>query len=239
VGWQWKNYVKSFETRVKVFNNNFENPKKFMNIFIFLVSSFAISCSGAMSPGPVTAAAISLGMKNRHAGIMIAIGHALVEFPLIFLLTVGLERLVKTDIARIATGFLGGAILLFMAWGLISDIKKGIHFDKADRLRRGPVMTGIFLSVSNPYFLIWWATIGLGLTTRAIGFGYWLLPVFALVHWLADLIWLELVTYTTFKGAALAGRKGMTAALSVCAVLLAGFGLYFLTDTIRFIIRLN
>jgi hypothetical protein len=66
--------------------------------------------------------------------------------------------------------------------------------------------------------------------------GYWLLPVFALVHWLADLIWLELVTFTANKGAVIAGRKGMTAALAVCAVMLAGFGLYFIADTVSFII---
>ncbi|AQQ69794.1 leucine export protein LeuE [Limihaloglobus sulfuriphilus] len=207
-----------------------------MNILLFLASSFAISCSGAMSPGPVTAAAISHGMKSRHSGLMIALGHAVVEFPLILLLTAGLDTLVKTDIARTVTGLLGGAILLYMAWGLLSDIRKGVHAEKAENPGRSPFITGIFLSISNPYFLLWWATIGLGLTTRAIGFGYWLLPVFALVHWLADLIWLELVTFTTNKGAAIAGRKGMTAALAVCAVMLAGFGLYFVIDTVSFLI---
>ena len=206
-----------------------------MNILIFLLGVFGISFSGAMSPGPVTTASISLGTKNRHAGLLIALGHAIVEFPLILLLTIGLGKLVTTDTARIVTGIIGGVVLLYMAYGLANDIRKGIHLDKARNNRHGALMTGAILSVSNPYFLIWWATIGINMATRAIGYGYWLLPIFAVVHWLTDLIWFYILSWTSFKGASIFGRRGMTITLIICAALLAGFGIFFIADTAKFV----
>jgi len=48
----------------------------------FLAQVLIISCSGAMQPGPVTATAIAMGARNRYAGTLLAIGHGIIEFPL-------------------------------------------------------------------------------------------------------------------------------------------------------------
>ena len=47
------------------------------------MSVFVVSISGAMAPGPVTATAITLGTKEKYAGVYISIGHAVVEVPLV------------------------------------------------------------------------------------------------------------------------------------------------------------
>jgi len=50
---------------------------------LFLVSAVGISLTGVMLPGPMTAATIAKGYSDRNAGALIAIGHAVIEIPLI------------------------------------------------------------------------------------------------------------------------------------------------------------
>ena len=49
---------------------------------VFLFKAFVISLSGVLAPGPMTAAAVGHGVRSRHAGALMAVGHAVVEFPL-------------------------------------------------------------------------------------------------------------------------------------------------------------
>jgi threonine/homoserine/homoserine lactone efflux protein len=60
----------------------------------FLVTTVAISLSGAMAPGPITAAIPAVGTRSRHAGVLVALGHLAVELPLILLLVAGIGKFV-------------------------------------------------------------------------------------------------------------------------------------------------
>ena len=71
-----------------------------MEILLFFVSVFVISFSGAMAPGAVTAATISLGVKKKYAGSMLAVGHGIIELPLIFLLMAGFDKLIDSKLIR-------------------------------------------------------------------------------------------------------------------------------------------
>ena len=75
----------------------------------FLVYVIGISLSGVMAPGPVTATTIVMGSRNRWAGAIIALGHGIVEFPLIILIVVGLDKILIRPDAQIAGG-LGAAL---------------------------------------------------------------------------------------------------------------------------------
>ena len=86
-----------------------------MELFLFLITAVGISLSGVMSPGPMTAAAIAMGTNNRFAGALIAIGHAIIEFPLMILIILGLDKLLSSSYIKIFIGLIGGAFLLFMA----------------------------------------------------------------------------------------------------------------------------
>ena len=59
-------------------------------ILPFAVMVIAISASGVMSPGPLFAANIVYGLKEgKIAGLKMAVGHTIVELPLIILLGIG------------------------------------------------------------------------------------------------------------------------------------------------------
>jgi len=200
-----------------------------MAVLVFLVKVVGISLSGVMAPGPVTAMAICMGPGNRHAGALIAIGHGIVEFPLIVLITIGMATLFERTGVSIAIGIAGGAFLWRMAVGMFQSLNASAE-DDIKVTRYGPIVTGIVLSASSPYFLLWWATVGLALATDACKFGIWAFAMFAVVHWLCDLIWLWALSWAGHKGSTLLGPNLQKAVLLICGIALLFFGLFFITD---------
>lgn len=202
-----------------------------MELVIFLIQVVVISLSGVMAPGPVTAAAIGMGTHSRYAGLLIAVGHGIVEFPLMVLIVLGLGRILKLPTAQIIIGLAGGAFLLIMAIQMLKSLRAAEE-QQTKNTKSTPVLTGIILSASNPYFLLWWATVGLTLATTATGIGIWAFVIFAIVHWLCDFIWLGALTWASFKGSVLLGPRGMRIVLMICAAALFFFGLFFIYNAL-------
>jgi threonine/homoserine/homoserine lactone efflux protein len=66
--------------------------------------------------------------------------------------------------------------------------------------RYNAFVSGIITSGLNPFFLVWWVTVGSLLLMKFLAaVGTWGLPFFVVVHWLCDLVWLSIVSYTIFK----------------------------------------
>src|SRR3990172_4007256 len=94
------------------------------NMLAFLLSTIAISLSGVMAPGPITAATLAAGARSRHAGALIALGHAVVEMPLILFLAAGIGGFLASPAAKIGLGFAGGAVLLLMGAQLLANLRR-------------------------------------------------------------------------------------------------------------------
>lgn len=186
-----------------------------------------ISLSGVMMPGPVTAAAIAMGTRNRFAGALMAVGHGIIEFPLMILIVLGVGRILKLPTAQIVIGLAGGAFLLIMAIQMLKSLRSA-EKQETKVTKSAPMLAGIILSASNPYFLLWWATIGLALATTATGIGIWAFVLFAIVHWLCDLVWLSALSWASFKGSVLLGPRGMRIVLMICSAALLVFGVVFI-----------
>jgi threonine/homoserine/homoserine lactone efflux protein len=198
-----------------------------LDLLIFLIQAFVISLSGVMAPGPVSASAIALGSRSRFAGLLIGVGHCIIELPLVVALVLGLGAFFKSEAAQVVTGIGGGLFLLFMAAGMFRDTKK--VGQQQPKLRSSdPVLAGIMFSASNPYFPLWWLAVGLNLVMRASELGAWAIILFALIHWLCDCGWLEVLSWASFKGARVFGLRGQRVVLAICAAALAVFGCLFL-----------
>jgi threonine/homoserine/homoserine lactone efflux protein len=205
-------------------------------IALFLLQAAVISISGVMVPGPVTAATLAAGTRARHAGALIAVGHGIVEFPLMFLIMAGMGALLASQATRIGIGLAGGAFLVFMGGQMIRNSAKGDQ-PAAKAAAANPVWTGVILTGGNPYFLLWWATIGLALATRAIALGVLAFGLFTIVHWLCDLVWLEALSVACFKGSRLIGPGKQRIVLIVCGVAVLVFGLIFVWDAAKIWVR--
>jgi threonine/homoserine/homoserine lactone efflux protein len=198
-----------------------------MVLALFLIQVFIISISGAMQPGPVTATAITMGTRNRWAGSLVAVGHGIVEFPLMVLIIFGLGVIFQKTSSQIVIGILGGFALLYMAYGMFKTASHPVAV-AAGAIKDKPVMAGVVLTVSNPYFLIWWATVGLGLATSATRLGLHAFVLFAVVHWLVDFMWVTALSFASFHGTTLFGPKVQQRVMLVCAGAMLFFGLFFL-----------
>jgi len=203
-----------------------------MELLIFLATVVGISLSGVMAPGPVTTAAIAIGARWRYAGPLIAVGHGIVEFPLMILIVLGMDTILKSTTTQVVIGLAGGAFLLIMAIQMLLSLRDTQN-PNAKAIKSGPVVAGIVLSAGNPYFLLWWATVGLTLAMTAKGLGIWAFVLFAIVHWLCDLVWLGVLSWASFKGSLLLGPRVQRAVLLICLVALLVFGLLFIYNAMR------
>lgn len=185
-----------------------------------------------MAPGPLTASAIAIGARSRYAGPLIAIGHGIVEFPLMILIILGMDKIFKSTSTQIIIGLAGGTFLLIMAIQMLRSLPDSQN-PGADVAKSGPVVVGVILSGGNPYFLLWWATVGLTLAMTAKGLGIWAFALFAIVHWLCDLVWLGALSWASFKGSMLLGPRVQRTVLLICALVLIAFGLFFIYNAIR------
>jgi threonine/homoserine/homoserine lactone efflux protein len=201
-----------------------------MSLVIFLSSAVMISLSGVLSPGPMTAAALQQGSRSAFTGIYIALGHAVIEMPLIFLISLGVGDLLHMEGVRTAIGIAGGIYLLFIGIGLLRQKVDGqITRDVAVP---SSFFSGILLSGGNPYFLLWWGTIGAGLVISAARFGLVGLILFATLHWLCDLIWYSFLSFASFKGIRMFGA-GLYKKISViCGLAMLFYGGVFIINAL-------
>jgi len=187
-----------------------------------------------MAPGPVTATAISLGTRHKFAGTFMAIGHGIIEVPLFLLVLFGLGNFLNTPTAKIIIGYTGGLVLIWMGYMMFKDARKASLKAAENTRAKSSVLAGILLSASNPYFLIWWITIGMTFVTQAQEFNSWLvLALFIIVHWSVDLIWFQALSFASYKGAEIMSEKHLRTVLGICALMLIAIGIYFTYDAAK------
>ena len=136
-------------------------------LFFLFWSAFAVALSGALMPGPVLTATISEVMKRGFkAGPLIVAGHAILEICLLVTVVAGLGPWITRNATMGVLGIGGGGLLVLMGIQMAVTARKTADLavtTKADPQTaiRGPVLTGILTSLSNPFWAIWWTTIGL------------------------------------------------------------------------------
>ncbi|MFW6209553.1 MAG: LysE family transporter [Spirochaetota bacterium] len=219
------------------------------------ISSFLIALSGAMMPGPLLTATISESVKRGPvAGPLIMSGHLLLEGALVLALIAGVAPLLQKDLFFILVSFGGALILAWMAFGMFRSLPT-LRIDwgsasgqTADRQNpsgsstgptgpAGPekksaasaraLRTGVLLSIANPYWVVWWATIGLGLVARAQKVGLLGILIFFLGHQAADFAWYSIVSTAVGKGRRFFSDRIYRGIIAVSALVLIGFALYF------------
>ncbi len=204
-----------------------------MLLSAFLLEAVLISLSGVMAPGPVTAVTVSKGTKSPHAGAIIALGHGIVEIPLMILILYGFGDLLKITYIKAIIGLLGGLFLLKMGLGLLKGIKQ-VKVDSSND-PSSPLRAGIILTLANPYFLVWMATIGSILIFRSYAFGLLGFTIFIIAHWSCDFLWLYFLSALSFKGGQFFGKRLQQVLFLICGVFLLFFSGKFFYDAAKII----
>lgn len=195
------------------------------DFYLFLASVLLISLSGVLMPGPLFAVTLKKAAKSKGAGALIAVGHGIVEFPLMFLIFFVLSQFAIPGVVQVAVGLVGGFLMVFMG---VQAFRNRHKQDEATvGLKRDSVLAGIWTTAANAGFILWWLTIGTTLILNAQLFGLLGFSVFAGVHWLTDFIWYTVVALLIFKSQRFWTERTRMGITLFCVAVFVGFGAYF------------
>ena len=219
--------------------------------FTVLGLSFAVALTGAMAPGPLLTYTIVKSARTRKRGYLVGVwvitGHALIEMAIIFLLLLlaGFSTFMQKDITAKTIGVAGGVVLVLFGLSIFRDLYRERIPDEFDndetpvpeqtdirprvqRMLSNPVAGGALVSMSNPYWWIWWATIGFAFMMQ---FNVSLnnfsgLFAFFIGHEAGDLAWYFFISTLSYWGVRRLNRRIYYGILGCCAFFMAGFGIY-------------
>jgi len=194
------------------------------------ISSFIIALSGALMPGPLLTATISESSRRGvSAGPLLILGHGILELVLVVAIMAGLAPFFQSRGLFTAIAFVGSVILLWMAVGMFRSLPGlSLAANGESQVENRLVVDGILLSVSNPYWTLWWATIGLGYIAQSQRYGFWGIAAFFSGHILADLAWYTAVSAGIGRGRHFLNDRVYRGIIGTCAILLIAFAGYFL-----------
>ena len=200
------------------------------NFYVFLASVLLISLSGVLMPGPLFAITIKKASKSKIAGALIAVGHGIVEFPLMFLIFFLLSEFTIPSVVQIAVGLIGGFLMVLM--GVQTFRKRHKQEEAHIGLKRDSVLAGVYTTAANAGFILWWLTIGTTLILNAKLFGLAGFSIFAGVHWLTDFSWYTLTALVIFKSQRFWTDRTRLGITLFCVAIFIGFGIYFMASAL-------
>ena len=210
-----------------------------MSPFEFFFYVIIVSTSGVFSPGPLFFVNLFYGSKyGSIMGLKIAIGHTFVEFPLLVLLFYGVSKfslvsLSDSDIFKII-GIVGGVFMIFFSFMQIYPVIKNKSLETNNQYSKyaikNAILVGMIFTGLNPFFLVWWSTIGLKLVSDSVNnFGYLngIILLFFSHIWM-DYFWLWITSFMSSKGRSIVKEKVYRILLLFFSTIIGIFGLNLL-----------
>ncbi len=192
-------------------------------------SSFVIALSGALMPGPLlTYTVAEAARRGFWAGPIIMLGHGALELALLVLLLLGVGVIINQPLIMGAVALVGALVLWWLGYDLLSSVRTSrldLHGETAGRFH--PFWAGVVMSLANPYWLIWWVTLGLTYVLFAYQYGLLGVGFFFVGHFLADLAWYSLVAMAVAQGKRFLSDRLYQGFMAACAVFLICFGCFF------------
>ena len=185
---------------------------------------------------PGTLLTVTISESSRRgmiAGPLLILGHGILELALIIALLLGLAPLFTKQWFFLLISFAGGGILIWMAVGMFRALPSlSLTFDPQESKQGNIVVTGVLMSAINPYWIIWWATIGLGYILHSKQYGLWGILFFFSGHILADLAWYTIISTAVGKGRAFFSDRMYKGLIGTCATFLVFFACYLMYKAI-------
>lgn len=206
------------------------------------VAAFVVGLSGAMSPGSYLTVTIARTMrKGPLSASLMLVGHAILEAVLLIGFAFGLDLFLRQPNVVTGLSLLGGAVLVWMAWGLgrgawTGSIVSDLEHTEEEAVKEspvGPVAEGAIVSLSNPWWTLWWATIGVKLAADGLAIGPIGVVAFFIGHQLADVAWYGFVIFAVSRGRGLLSPRVYRIVMGALAAFLVILGGSFLLSGIQ------
>ncbi len=211
--------------------------------------ALATGFSGAVVPGSVLAVVVRESVRvGWPAGPLMMIGHGALELAAVVLLTTGLIRFARARRVRGLIGLIGGGVLLYLGYSTL-----GLSGEAAaEALRAGArsaagagvwapgsalrlAALGALTTTVNPYWWLWWATIGMAHVGWAAGGGRPSLggAAYFVGHVLSDFLWYSAVAAAIAAGRTLFTPPVWRGVYLACAAFLLLLGVIFAAGGVR------
>lgn len=205
----------------------------------FVVTVIVVTASGALAPGPLFFGLLMRGSREgARAGFSCAIGHTMVEFPLVMALALGLLAAASQPMIKGAIGLIGGVGLIgfgvLQIYETLTSKSESTDIPKKSNLPASSFVLGLALTGLNPYFILWWLTIGSILIVQALAFAAIIgVLIMYVSHVWMDYAFLTMIAHFGKKGKAMVGSRYYKLVLIVFGLILIYYGLSFVRDAIR------
>lgn len=200
-------------------------------LFQMFILGFAIGLSGALAPGPTLVATVNASISGDWTtGLKVSLGHVIVEFFLVILILLGLVTVALPFTSAI--GGIGGIALVAFGVLTIAGSRKASMRTSSLQTIANPYMAGLVTSAANPYFWIWWLSIGSAMVIAGLEGGLLFVGIFMVGHWSADTVWYTLVSIAVSKGRALFSDSAYRMIMVLCGIFLIIFGMFYLSPFI-------
>jgi threonine/homoserine/homoserine lactone efflux protein len=198
------------------------------DIFQMLILGFVIGLTGALAPGPTLVATINASIAGNWAtGLKISLGHLIVELFLVILILLGLAAVALPYASVIAA--VGGIALILFGGLTIAGSRTATMSTRMAQPVSNPYAAGLITSAANPYFWIWWLSIGSAMVIAGLEGGLVFVGIFMVGHWSADTAWYTLVSIAVSKGRTIFPDSAYRKIMVFCGIFLILFGIFYLS----------
>jgi len=162
-------------------------------------------------------------------------GHAVLELIVVVAVARGLGGVMRRPRVTRTIAAAGGLTLLWLAWSMVRDglAQRVVTEGPPAGMSGVPVLIGAAVSVSNPYWLLWWVTAGASYMAFSLARGPAGLGAFYVGHVLSDFAWYSAVAGAVVVGRGVMGPAVYNGVIVVAGLFLAGMAVLFLRSAVR------
>ena len=197
-------------------------------VYQIFIGSMVVAFSGALVPGPMLTLVISsVARKGFWTSFFIVVGHSLLELVVVISFFLGILRYLDNPLITKIIGILGGVFLLYIGIDIIISIFKNKYTIDFKSMQKQKTITGkstgtvilkgILISLVNPYWYIWWISIGAAFLIKSVEFNTLGISSFYIGHISADFIWYLFIGFLVNTGRRFFNQKIYNSILITCS----------------------
>lgn len=198
------------------------------------ILAFALGLTGALAPGPTLVATINSSLSGGWSmGPKVTLGHMVSELVIVLVIVAGLAA-AAMNYTTLVAGIGGAALVVFGIMTVLGSRTASLSGagTTAPGVTANPYLAGFFTSIANPYFWIWWLTVGSAMLASGLAGGIILACVFMAGHWCADLGWYTVVSAGISRGTTIISDRVYRAVMVVCGAFLVLFGVWYFSQAV-------
>jgi threonine/homoserine/homoserine lactone efflux protein len=201
-----------------------------------------VSASGVLTPGPLFFTNLALSKYGGFwSGIKIAVGHTIVELPVIILYSFPLIAftypITSFNVFKVISIIGGASLIIFGIFYMVKilSINDSLRATVKPSRIENPILAGILFTGVNPFFYVWWFSVGVKLLSDSLQLlGYPLGIVFLFfVHIWMDYAWLGISSSITSRGIKIIGSQYHKFLIILLTLPLFYYGINFITAATR------